>query len=116
MSSTPPKIDAPNFERNGFHTRYSIFCPFSTSTDIRFSPYTDSPGTKFLVTKASSLPRATKMPANRAPRPPPRPPPLPPRWPNPPRPPPPPPRPGLFPKPPRPPPRSPNLPPPRLPL
>ncbi len=34
-----------------------------TSTDMRFSPYTDSPGTRFLVTSASSLPRAMKTPA-----------------------------------------------------
>lgn len=34
-----------------------------TSTAILFSPYTLSPGTMFLVTSASSLPRAMKMPS-----------------------------------------------------
>ena len=35
------------------------------STAMRFSPYTDSPGVRFLVTSMSSLPRAIKMPGNR---------------------------------------------------
>ena len=33
-----------------------------TSTEILFSPYTASPGTRFFVTKASSLPLATNTP------------------------------------------------------
>lgn len=33
-----------------------------TSTDILFSPYTDSPGTMFFVTNASSFPRAMNTP------------------------------------------------------
>jgi len=80
---------AANFDLNGFHTLYSVF--FSptyikietethgrhsnrarfevgsftgvlTSTDMRFSPYTDSPGTPFNVTKTSSFPRAMNTP------------------------------------------------------
>ena len=61
----------------GFHTRYSVFVAGATSpfvrdwsieldsTEIRFSPYTDSPGVMFLVTSMSSLPRAMKTPGNR---------------------------------------------------
>ena len=36
-----------------------------TSTDILFSPYTDSPGTMFFVTNASSFPRAMNTPKTR---------------------------------------------------
>lgn len=52
-------------------TRYSVFVVEGVpsaltapefSTDMRFSPYTDSPGHKFFVTNMSSLPRATKIP------------------------------------------------------
>lgn len=35
---------------------------YITSTEILFSPYTDSPGTRFKVTRASSLPRAIYTP------------------------------------------------------
>ena len=38
--------------------------PLTTSTLIFFSPYTDSPGTMFLVTSASSLPRAMNTPVS----------------------------------------------------
>ena len=51
ISSNPPNTPAANLLRNGFQTRYSVFVPStSLSIDIRFSPYTDSPGTIFLVT------------------------------------------------------------------
>lgn len=45
-----------------------LFCNFPknsltlTSTDILFSPYTDSPGTRFSVTNASSFPLQMKTP------------------------------------------------------
>lgn len=61
-----------NHTRKGFQTRYSTEPGASSplvavaleGTEIRFSPYTDSPGVRFLVTSRSSLPpRATKTPA-----------------------------------------------------
>mmetsp|Transcript_16769 Transcript_16769/g.29378 ORF Transcript_16769/g.29378 Transcript_16769/m.29378 type:complete len:231 (-) Transcript_16769:54-746(-) len=120
--STPPIIAAAILDRNGFHTRYSTFSLvgfplwsiLSTSTEILFSPYTDSPGTMLRVTRTSSFPDAMKNPGCLCgftitldpPFMPPAPPRLPPR----------PPRPGL-PIPPRPPPREkpPPRPPPLLP-
>mmetsp|Transcript_74551 Transcript_74551/g.216254 ORF Transcript_74551/g.216254 Transcript_74551/m.216254 type:complete len:231 (+) Transcript_74551:346-1038(+) len=64
MAPMPPTIPAPSFERNGFQTRYSIFSSLSSlSATSRFSPYTDSPGTMFFVTKESSLPFDTKTPS-----------------------------------------------------
>eukprot|EP00816_Leptocylindrus_hargravesii_P011418 CAMPEP_0196805354 /NCGR_PEP_ID=MMETSP1362-20130617/5129_1 /TAXON_ID=163516 /ORGANISM="Leptocylindrus danicus, Strain CCMP1856" /LENGTH=172 /DNA_ID=CAMNT_0042178233 /DNA_START=516 /DNA_END=1034 /DNA_ORIENTATION=- len=128
MLSTPPKTAAANLDRNGFHTRYSNLVVFplesgGPSTEMRFSPYTATPGVLFKVTKASSFPRAMKMPSCLCgsmitlappfipppPRPPLPPPPRPPRPRPPPRPLPPPPRPlpmgDLPPLPPRPPPR-----------
>mmetsp|Transcript_23393 Transcript_23393/g.41387 ORF Transcript_23393/g.41387 Transcript_23393/m.41387 type:complete len:253 (-) Transcript_23393:211-969(-) len=82
----PPRIPAAILLRKGFQTRYSTFSS-PTSTLISFSPYTAFPGTRLLVTRASSLPLATNTPSWRCattvtlappfmpPRPPPRPPP-----------------------------------------
>ncbi|KAG5458931.1 MAG: hypothetical protein BJ554DRAFT_759 [Olpidium bornovanus] len=53
MWSTPPRIPAASLLRNGFHTRYSVLVPSGPSTATRFSLYTDSPGTRFLVTRRS---------------------------------------------------------------
>lgn len=61
-SSTPPNIPAANFDLKGFHTLYSIFVPSGPSTEILFSPYVDSPGTRFFVTSKSSFPRAMNTP------------------------------------------------------
>lgn len=74
ISSKPPRIPAASLLLNGFQTRYSVFVagaagpsPFMIglaldSTEMRFSPYTDSPGVRFLVMSRSSFPRATKTP------------------------------------------------------
>lgn len=63
ISSSPPNTPAANLLRNGFQTRYSVFVPSTPlSIDIRFSPYTDSPGTRFLVTNICSLPLAINTP------------------------------------------------------
>lgn len=86
----PPKMAAANLDRNGFHARYSTLVSPS-STEILFSPYTDSPGTILRVTSASSFPRQMKTPSCRwgstvtflPPLKPPRPPPRPPRPPRP---------------------------------
>lgn len=92
----------------------------NTSTDILFSPYTSEPGTKFKVTRASSLPLAINTPSCLCGSittvfPPLKPPGFPPRPPRPPPPRPPPPRPKLGRPPPPPlpppPPRPPPLPP-----
>ena len=65
ISLTPPRIAAAIFDLNGFQTLYSIFSPVTlSSTDILFSLYTDSPGTKFLVTRASYNPFEMKTPSN----------------------------------------------------
>ncbi len=54
-------MPAASLDRNGFQTLYSVFVaggtsPFESagvlafdSTEMRFSPYTDSPGVRFLV-------------------------------------------------------------------
>ena len=96
--SIPPNTPAASLLRNGFHTRYSILVlstpPPPVSTEIRFSPYTDSPGTRFFVTSMDSLPLAIKIPSClcgsmitvEPPLAPPRPLYLPPRPPGPPRP------------------------------
>ena len=59
--STLPRIAAASLLLNGFQTLYSSF-PVSSSVAIRFSPYTDSPKTIFLVHRASSLPREMNTP------------------------------------------------------
>ncbi|KAM7336038.1 hypothetical protein ACRRTK_004531 [Alexandromys fortis] len=60
--STPPRIAAASLERKGFQARYSIL---SSPSEIEtlFSPYTDSQGTRFFVTRASSFPREIKTPS-----------------------------------------------------
>lgn len=62
ISSRPPNIPAASLDLNGFQTLYSVFVaggtsPFESagvllafdSMEMRFSPYTDSPGVRFLV-------------------------------------------------------------------
>ena len=54
MSEIPPITAAAILLLNGFHTLYStLSVGVSPSTDILFSLYTDTPGTRFLVTRAS---------------------------------------------------------------
>jgi len=65
MSSTPPTIAAAIFDLKGFQVLYSTLVSspgFYMLT--HFSLYTDSPGTRFLVAKASSLPLIIKTPGN----------------------------------------------------
>lgn len=53
--STPASTEAASLERKGFQTRYSTFSPSPISTLMRFSPYTLSPTTMFLVTCMPSV-------------------------------------------------------------
>src|SRR5436305_1087542 len=128
--STPATMAAATLLRNGFHTRYSTLPSVSVSTAIRFSPYTELPGSMLRVASASeslppfvmythscrllscctfATPRLPPPPPLESPRPPGAPRPRPPGAPRP-RPPPPrpPPRPRSEGPPPRPPPRPPD--------